>query len=59
MNSTFVSLTDADAFHLTIFSTSEFLSQLAIIYGHIWNWLTEKTFEAWVIESNFSYKNAI
>ncbi|MDJ0520238.1 MAG: hypothetical protein QNJ74_29625 [Trichodesmium sp. MO_231.B1] len=59
MNSTFVSITDADAFHLTICSTSEFLSQLAIIYRHIWNWLTEKTFEAWVIESNFSYKKAI
>lgn len=42
MNSTFVSATDTGGFHLTIFSASEFLSQLAIIYGHIGNGLTEK-----------------
>ncbi len=42
MNSTFVSATDTGGFHLTIFSAYEFLSQLAIIYGHIGNGLTEK-----------------
>lgn len=50
MRSTYVSATDTKGFHLTIFSTLEFLSQLMIIYGHTWAGLSEKTNEAWMVE---------
>lgn len=51
MRSTYVSSTDAGGFHLTIFSTLEFLSQLMIIYVHKWAGQTEKKREAWMVES--------
>jgi hypothetical protein len=50
MKSQYVSPTDTSGFHLTIFSTLEFLSQLTIIYAHVWAGLTEKTREGWMIE---------
>ncbi len=50
MSSTYVSDTDEHGFHLTIFSTLEFLSQLMIIYGHNWAGLDEKTREGWMVE---------
>ncbi len=51
MTSTYVSGTDQGGFHLTIFSTLEFLSQLMIIYAHVWAGFPEKTREGWMIES--------
>jgi hypothetical protein len=51
MLSTYVSGTDAGGFHLTIFSTLEFLSQLMIIYAHVWAGQSEKTREGWMVES--------
>lgn len=51
MLSTFVSPTDRSGFHLTIFSTLEFLSELMIVYAHVWAGLKEKTREGWMVES--------
>jgi hypothetical protein len=50
MTSLYVSQTDS-GFHLTIFSTLEFASQLMIIYAHNWAGLREKLHEAWMVES--------
>jgi hypothetical protein len=51
MRSTYVSTTDDKGFHLTIFSTLEFLSQLMIVYAHVKAGLAEKTLEGWMGES--------
>jgi hypothetical protein len=51
MRSTYVSDTDSKGFHLSIFSMLEFLSQLMIIYMHVWAGLHEKSREAWMVES--------
>lgn len=50
MTSLYVSETDS-GFHLTIFSTLEFVSQLMIIYMHEWAGLSKKLREAWMVES--------
>jgi hypothetical protein len=50
MTSLYVSQTDS-GFHLTIFSTLEFASQLMIIYAHDWAGLRKKLHEAWMVES--------
>jgi hypothetical protein len=59
MSSTYVSATDASGFHLTIFSTLEFLSQLMIVYGHVRADLLRKTKEAWMVESHTRSTRAI
>lgn len=59
MVSYYVSPTDDVGFHLTSFSTLEFLSQLFIIYGHVLGGLTKKTREGWMLESSISCKKAI
>ncbi len=59
MASTYVSGTDARGFHLTIFSTLEFLSQLMIIYAHVWAGLPDKTREGWMVESKTRCVRAI
>lgn len=50
MTSLYVSGTDS-GFHLTIFSTLEFVSQLMIIYAHDWAGLPKKVREGWMVES--------
>jgi hypothetical protein len=52
MRSVYVSGTDSNGFHLTIFSTLEFLSELMIIYAHAWAGLQTKTKEGWMLESS-------
>ncbi len=59
MRSYFISPTDQEGFHLTMYPPIEFLSQLMIIYVHVWAGLAEKTQEGWMIESSFSSKRAI
>lgn len=59
MRSTYVSRTDHKGFHLTIFSTLEFLSQLMIVYAHVKAGLTEKTLEGWMVESETRSVRAI
>lgn len=59
MRTHYISPTDPGGFHLTIFSTLEFLSQLAIIYVHVWAGLTEKTREGWMLECSINSKQAI
>ena len=59
MSSTFVSPTDPNGFHLTTFSTLEFLSQLMLICGHTWAGYTEKTLEGWMVESNIKCKKTV
>lgn len=59
MLSTFVSATDRSGFHLTIFSTLEFLSELMIIYAHVWAGLKEKSREGWMVESTTRSVRAI
>lgn len=59
MRSCYASPSDPGGFHLTPFSTLEFLSQLTIIFIHAWAGYTEKTREVWMIESAISCKNAI
>jgi len=51
MRTCFTSATDTKGFHLTIFSSLEFLSQLMIIYVHVWAGLASKTREGWMVES--------
>lgn len=46
-------------FHLTIFSTLEFLSQLMIIYAHDWAGLERKVREGWMVESSTRSRRAI
>ncbi len=46
-------------FHLTIFSTLEFASQLMIIYVHDWAGLNEKVREGWMVRSTTRTVRAI
>lgn len=59
MTSTYVSATDAHGFHLTAFSALEFVSQLVIIYGHVWAGLDRKTREGWLLEASIRTADAI
>ena len=59
MKSFYQSPTDNNGFHLSPFSTLEFVSQLNIIYGHIWAGADKKTREAWMLESNVACKEPI
>jgi hypothetical protein len=59
MTSTYVSATDTHGFHLTAFSTLEFVSQLVIIYGHVWAGLDCKTREGWLLEASIRTEHAI
>lgn len=43
--------TRPEDFHLTIFATLEFASQLMIIYAHDWAGLDAKLREGWMVES--------
>ena len=45
-----VSATDQDSFHLSYLTALEFVSQLQIIYMHVWAGLKEKNQEAWMAE---------
>lgn len=59
MTETFISDTDRAGFHLTIFSSLEFLSQLMIIYGHHWAGFTAKSKEGWMVESSIKCNGSI
>jgi hypothetical protein len=59
MQQYYQSPSDAGGFHLTSFATLEFLSQLFIIYGHVLAGLTDKSQEAWMMESNITCRRAI
>ncbi len=59
MTSTYSSATDAKGFHLTIFSTLEFLSQLMIVYAHDWAGLSAKVREGWMVECSTRSLRAI
>lgn len=59
MTSFFVSPTDAGGFHLTIFSTQEFLAQLANIYLHLAAGFERKERETWMRESAITSRQAI
>ncbi len=59
MSSLFLSETDNNEFHLAIFTSLEFSSQLMIIYLHHWAGLTEKRKEGWMIESSTKSVRAI
>lgn len=59
MKKVFLSPTDINGFHLTVFSALEFISQLIIIYFHVWANLTEKKQEAWMLENTIRIKKSI
>ena len=59
MLSTYVSGSDSKGFHLTIFSTLEFLSELMLIYSHVWAGFSEKSREGWMVESTTRSRQAI
>jgi hypothetical protein len=59
MTQTYVSATDPRGFHLTAFATLEFVSQLVIIYGHVWAGLDKKTREGWLLEASIRTEKAI
>jgi hypothetical protein len=59
MTSTFVSPTDPEGFHLTIFCTQEILAQLANIHLHVSAGHTTKCRESWMRECHFNYRNVI
>lgn len=46
-------------YHLTIFSTLEFASQLMIVYAHDWAGLDAKIREGWMVESTTRTVRAI
>lgn len=59
MTSCFVSPTDPEGFHLTIFSTQEFLAQLANIYLHLAAGFETKQRETWMRESTVTSRKTI
>jgi hypothetical protein len=59
MTSTFISPTDPDGFHLTIFCTQEILAQLANIHLHVSAGHRTKCRESWMRECTFNYRNVI
>lgn len=59
MKSFFVSPTDPGGFHLTIFSTQEFLAQLANIYLHVAAGFEKKERETWMRESTITSRKTI
>jgi hypothetical protein len=59
MNSIYISSSDQNQFHLTIYTALEVASQLMIIYAHKWANRTEKSQEGWMIESKTRSRNAI
>ena len=59
MVSFFVSPTDPDGFHLTIFSTQEFLAQLANIYLHVAADFKTKCRETWMRECAITSRKVI
>lgn len=59
INSAYFSNTDQNQFHLTIFTTLEFVSQLMIIYGHVWAGLERKSQEGWMVDSQIRAVKAI
>jgi hypothetical protein len=59
MTSFFVSPTDPGGFHLTIFSTQEFLAQLANIYLHLAAGFETKERETWMRERTVTSRKTI
>lgn len=59
MTGFFVSPTDPGGFHLTIFSTQEFLAQLANIYLHVAAGFDTKCRETWMRESDITSRTTI
>jgi hypothetical protein len=59
MTAFFVSPTDPGGFHLTIFSTQEFLAQLANIYLHLAAGYETKSRETWMRECAISSRKVI
>lgn len=59
MKSFFVSPTDPGGFHLTIFSTQEFLAQLANIYLHVAAGFEKKERETWMREATITSRKTI
>ncbi len=59
MVQTFTSNTDGAGFHLTIFSSLEFLSQLMIVYAHDWAGVKSKSSEGWRVDSSIKCSGAI
>jgi hypothetical protein len=59
MTAFFVSPTDPGGFHLTIFSTQEFLAQLANIYLHVAAGFETKCRETWMRECAISSRKVI
>jgi hypothetical protein len=59
MTHVYESASDPHGFHLTAFSTLEFVSQLVIIYGHVWAGLDKKTREGWLLEASIRTEKAI
>ncbi|MDZ4731704.1 MAG: hypothetical protein SH820_17375 [Xanthomonadales bacterium] len=59
MTSTFISPTDPEGFHLTIFCTQEILAQLANIHLHVTAGHMTKCRESWMRECHFNYRNVI
>jgi len=52
INSTYLSSTDGDQFHVSAFSMIEFHSQLMVIFMHLLTGYSEKTKEVWMAEVN-------
>lgn len=59
MVETYASNTDQAGFHLTIFSSLEFLSQLMIVYAHEWAGIESKVREGWMVDSSIKCNGSI
>ena len=53
VNSTYLSSTDKNQFHVSAFTMIEFHSQLMVIFMHLLAGYSEKTKEVWMAEINF------
>lgn len=54
-----VSNTDNNEFHLAYLTALEFVSQLQIIYMHVWAGIKSKTKEVWMIECHMKSQRPI
>lgn len=59
MPSIYLSTTDNNKFHLTVFSALEFITQLMIVYMHLWAGRKEKVGEVWMIECSLQSRRVI
>jgi hypothetical protein len=59
MKNIFAPSDNAHQFHLPAYAAMEFVSQVQIIYMHLWSGCDKKTQEVWMLESRFKAESPI